>query len=236
MTDQDNINDLKDAFNEHSVTDENGQIAETPATAEVPAEEQPTITETEAPAKAKEEPREQETAETDPDVAEDEDGKKYVPKRRFDEVYAKWKEAERSKSAPIAPPTPAMSGINPDRSALLETELLHQTLPQFNPSSPEYSEVLDEMGSEIYQSSYRFDPNTQSVQPTITKLEAARRALDRAKRLGGTQDKIRAEVRIVKSQQSDSGFTAASKKVAEKKPEDMSLEEKEAYLRKTGQW
>ncbi len=236
MTDQDNINDLKDAFNEHSVTDENGQIAETPATAEVPAEEQPTITDTEAPVKTKEEPREQETAETDPDVAEDEDGKKYVPKRRFDEVYAKWKEAERTKTAPSAPPTPVMSGINPDRSALLETEFLHQTLPQFNPSSPEYSEVLDEMGSEIYQSSYRFDPKTQSVQPTITKLEAARRALDRAKRLGGTQDKIRAEVRIVKSQQSDSGFTTASKKVADKKPEDMSLEEKEAYLKKTGQW
>lgn len=235
MTDQDNINDLKDAFNEHSVTDENGQIAETTAVAEVPAEEQTPVTEPEAPAKAKEEQPAQETAETDPDVAEDEDGKKYVPKRRFDEVYAKWKEAERSKTAPITPPQP-MSGINPDRSSLLETELLHQTLPQFNPSSPDYSEVLDEMGSEIYRSSFQFDANSQTVQPTITKLEAARRALDRAKRLGGTQDKIRAEVRVVKSQQSDSGFTSASKKVAEKRPEDMSLEEKEAYLRKTGNW
>ncbi len=236
MTDQDNIKDLKDAFNEHSITDGNGQIAETPATAEVPAEEQTTITEPEAPAQTKEEQPAQETAETDPDVAEDEDGKKYVPKRRFDEVYAKWKEAERAKSTQSAPPTPPMSGINPDRSALLETELLHQTLPQFNPSSPEYSDVLDEMGSEIYQSSFRFDPTTQTVQPTITKLEAARRALDRAKRLGGTQDKIRAEVRVVKSQQSDSGFTSASKKVAEKSLDDMSLEEKEAYLKKTGNW
>jgi hypothetical protein len=43
-------------------------------------------------------------------------------------------------------------------------------------------------------------------------------------------------VRIVKSQQSDSGFTSASKKVTDKKLEDMSLEEKEAYLKKIGEW
>jgi hypothetical protein len=232
------MKDLADALGglNHSITDDNGQLAETTATEEVPSEKETPVTETEAPQEPKQ--PEQETAETNPEVAEDEDGKKYVPEGRFKEVYAKLKEAERKLKEPSTPAqkAPIMSGINPDRSALLETELLHQTLPQFNPNSPEYSEVLDEMGSEIYQSSFRFDATAQGVVPTITKLEAARRAIDRAKRLSGTQEKARAEVRIVKSQQSDSGFTSASKKVTDKKLEDMSLEEKEAYLKKIGEW
>lgn len=229
MTDQDNLDELKDAFDGHQVTGDDGQLTETTDSEEVPSEEETTVNE--------EENTEQETAETNPEVAEDEDGKKYVPEGRFKEVYAKLKEAERklksSTSEPVAPP---MSSQLPDRASLLETELLHQTLPQFNPNSPDYSEVLDEMGSEIYQSSFRFDPRTQSVLPTITKLEAARRAIDRAKKLGGSRDRNKEEVRVVKSQQSDSGFTSASKKVPEKSLDDMSLEEKEAYLKANGLW
>ena len=242
MSDQDNVNDLMDAFNGHSITDEDGQLAEEPANDTSPVEEQTTVTETEVPKEPEKKP-EQETAETEPEEAEDEDGKKYVPKRRFDEVYAKWKEAERKTSVkqPMAP-TPAQTvqqpigNINPDRASMLETEILNQTLPQFNPSSPEYSQVLDEMGAEIYQSNHRYDPNSGQILPTITKLEAARRALARAKQLGGFQEQARKEARIVKTQQSDSGITASSKKVAEKNPNDMSLEEKEAYLRKNNMW
>jgi hypothetical protein len=229
MNDQDNLDELKDAFDGHEVTDDNGQLTETTDSEEVPSEEETPVNE--------EENTEQETAETNPEVAEDEDGKKYVPEGRFKEVYAKLKEAERRlKSSTPEPVAPPMSSQSPDRASLLETELLHQTLPQFNPNSPDYSEVLDEMGSEIYQSSFRFDARTQSVLPTITKLEAARRAIDRAKKLSGSRDRNKEEVRVVKSQQSDSGFTSASKKVPEKSLDDMSLEEKEAYLKANGLW
>jgi len=243
MNDQDNINDLKDAFNDHSITGEDGQLTETTDSEEVPSEEETAITESEeVPEGEPEKKPEQETAETEPEEAEDEDGKKYVPKRRFDEVYAKWKEAERAKASvkkDVASPQIAqqpMSGINTSTTAMLETELLNQTLPQFNPNSPEYSQVLDEMGAEIYQSSHRYDSITGQILPTITKLEAARRAIDRAKKLGGFQEQARNEARIVKTQQSDSGITSSSKKVADKNPADMSLEEKEAYLKKIGQW
>lgn len=228
MNDQDNLDELKDAFDGHEVTDDNGQLTETTDSEEVPSEEETPVNE--------EENTEQETAETNPEVAEDEDGKKYVPEGRFKEVYAKLKEAERKLKSTPGPVAPPMSSQSPDRASLLETELLHQTLPQFNPNSPDYSEVLDEMGSEIYQSSFRFDANTQSVLPTITKLEAARRAIDRAKKLSGSRDRNKEEVRVVKSQQSDSGFTSASKKVPEKSLDDMSLEEKEAYLKANGLW
>lgn len=248
MTDQksdnENVKDLMDAFNGHSITDASGQLAEEPATDTSPVEEQTPVTET-AEETPKEEPQQgrQETAETEPDEAEDEDGKKYVPKRRFDEVYAKWKEAERKTSVkqdvaftPTQTAQQPIGNINPDRAAMLETEILNQTLPQFNPNSPDYSQVLDEMGAEIYQSNHRYDANSGQILPTITKLEAARRALARAKQLGGFQEQARKEARIVKTQQSDSGITTSSKTIAEKNPADMSLEEKEAYLKKTGQW
>jgi len=247
MSDKDNVKDLIDAFDGHSITDENGQIAEETAIESSQPEEQTPIIESEEPSQEEPKKPEQETVETEPEEAEDEDGKKYVPKRRFDEVYAKWKEAERKAFVKqnIASPQIAqqpISSINTSTTAMLETELLNQALPQFRPfnsdgsPNPEYSEVLDEMGAEIYQSSHRYDPSTGQILPTITKLEAARRALDRAKKLNGFQEQARKEARIVKTQQSDSGITSSSKKVAEKRPEDMSLEEKEAYLKKIGQW
>jgi len=237
MSDQDNINDLKDAFDGHSITDDSGQLTETTDSEEVPSEEETAVDDSVPQEQSEEEQGNQETEETNPDVAEDEDGKKYVPEGRFKEVYAKYKDLERKlKDSTPEQKAPIMSSQTPDRSTLLETELLHQTLPQFNPNDPDYSQTLDEMGAEIYQSSFRFDSAAGTVAPTITKLEAARRAIKRAKELVGTQEKVRAEVRVVKSQQSDSGFTSANKKVADKKPEDMSLEEKEAYLKKIGQW
>jgi hypothetical protein len=233
MSDLDDLK--KDAFggeSSHSITDENGQLAEPTATEEVPSEVETPVTETVEEPTPKQ--PEQETAETNPDVAEDEDGKKYVPEGRFKEVYAKLKEAERKLASTPVQKAPTMSSITPDRSALLETELLNQTLPQFNPNSPEYSEVLDEMGAEIYQSSHRYDQATGQIVPTITKLEAARRALDRAKKLSGTQEQARKEARVVKSQQSDSGITSSSKKVTSKEPQ--TLEEMEEFLKKTNQW
>lgn len=227
------MSELMDAFDQHQITDDKGQLAEETATDTNPVEEQTPLEESEEP--------KQETAETNPEIAEDDEGKKYVPEGRFKEVYAQKKELERElnklKSSPTTKAsTPNIGEITPDRAALLETELLHQTLPQFNPSSTDYSQVLDEMGSEIYQSSFRYDSRTGQIMPTITKLEAARRAIDRAKKLSGVQDKIRDEARAVKSQQSDSGITQSVRKVVEKKPEDMSLEEMENYLKKNNGW
>lgn len=237
MADSDNAQALKDALEGHQITDETGQMAEEKTDQEI-------VPPQETPVEESEKKPEQETEETDPEVAEDESGKKYVPEGRFKEVYAKYKELERklaSDKQPQAPtqqaesPTmPGMADVNTDRAAMLETEFLHQTLPQFNPNSGDYSPVLDEMGAEIYKSSFRFDPKTGVLTPGITKLEAGRRAIERARKLAGLEGKIKQEARQVKSDQADSGITTVTRKVGEKEPQ--SLEEMEAYLKKHNAW
>lgn len=236
----DAFSDMVAAFNDHQITDDQGQIAETPAFEETTAQETNTVDDT----ATAEKPAETEDVapatndETESTLAEDETGKRYVPESRFKEVYAKAKELERelekSKQAqPIAglqntpDVTTKLPPIATDRTEALEVELLKTTLPQFNPDSPEYDRTLDEMGSEIFRAN-----------PGITRIEAAKRALKRASELTKTTAAIKAEARQVKSLQSDQGITSRVEKRVDNTPDinKMNDKELEAYLRSTGQW
>ena len=167
-------------------------------------------------------------------LAEDESGKRYVPEGRFKDVYGKYKATQREldaikQQATAQPTTEQPTDQKPDKSSQLETELLYVTLPQFNPSSDQFDKELDATAVDIFLAN-----------PGITKLEAGRRAIARAKALTKDQVKIISEARAVKSQQSDQGITSrVSNRPSDKDQipgEGASLEEMEAYLRKTGEW
>lgn len=246
----DNLNDLAAALNGHQVTDEQGQVTEEQDTSdENPAVSDEKTTETELDTaeksaetedevtKASSEETENESDE-DSELAEDDSGKRYVPENRFKKVYGELKSKEREleslrrNNSPQNEPssqtdnrTRTPGTVN--KTDALEVELLFQTLPQFNPSSENYSKTLDEMGYEILNSN-----------PGITRLEAARRAMARAKDLSKAEIKERVEARSVKSQQSDQGITnrVVSRQSTQVDPSRMSLEEKEAWLKQNGQW
>lgn len=226
------------ALNDHQVTDDQGQVADDTAVEDTATQETNTEDETataEKPAESSSEEPKTEEVETETQLAEDESGKRYVPEGRFKKVYgelkAKERELEAVKSqATVSQPTQQPTQpINPDKSSQVETELLYVALPQFNPTSDEYNQELDDLAVQVYLAN-----------PGITKLEAARKAITKAKNLTKDQVKIIAEARSVKSQQSDQGITSrVSNRVSDedKVPgADASLEEMEAYLRKTGEW
>jgi len=239
----DMMTQLAENLNDHQVTDDEGQIAETDTANETPALEEQT-TETE-PAQGDTPATPPEEHEDEEQVAEDDSGKKYVPKNRFDKVYGKMKELERKlqnplppvELPPLAPQSKQPSGkpVKVDKTDQLETELLFTTLPQFDPmpdaygrpTNPEYNPVLDQMAFEIYSS-----------RPGITKIAAGRLALQRAKQLSGQIEGVRSEARAVKSQQSDGGITTrvSSRGSSQVDPDKMSDQELESYLRSTGQW
>lgn len=241
------IDDLAQALN-RQVTDDQGQIEEN----ETPQEEQPTseqqtTVEEDAPAVK---PAESEDTEPKPEskedeidlveLASDETGKRYVPESRFKEVYGKGKAAEREneqlkhriqelESQGYTPKQAKAIAEKPlDKTDAVEIELLRATLPQFNSDNSNYSRDLDEMGFEIFKSN-----------PGITRIEAARRAVARAKKLSSNIAKEVAEARSVKFQQSDQGITSrvTSRETSNDTPgEDASPEEMEKWLKAHGQW
>lgn len=236
------FSEMAAALNDHQVTDQTGEVPESTGFEETATQETNTEEETATAEKSEEVSTEapkatEDTTETgdEPQLAEDESGKRYVPEGRFKKVYGELKAKEREieslknqsrVSQPIQQPTEPQ---NPDKSSQLETELLYVTLPQFNPSSDEYNQELDDLAVQVYLAN-----------PGITKLEAARKAIVKAKNLTKDQVKIIAEARSVKSQQSDQGITSrvANRTSDEDKVpgSNASLEEMEAYLKKTGQW
>lgn len=242
MDDNEKMSALQDALNGHSITDENGQLAEETPTEEIIQPELETAEESEEKVEETQlNPQEsaRETEETnEPEVAEDDKGRKYIPEDRFKKVYAQLKEAERRLRNKSEPQERVVTQASPkmpiDTAASLETELLMAQLPQFNQESPEYNPVLDEMGAEIYRANFAVDKKGNQF-PTITKLQAARMALDRAKKLSGAIQQVRSDNRAIKVQQSDSGM-ASTTRSTEKPVNKMSLEEMEAHLKKTGQW
>lgn len=243
-----NLKELAAALQGHTVTDEEGNISEEDtsneltanseqktneeesATVEKPAETEPEET------KTTDEGTENESSDDESELAEDETGKRYVPENRFKQVYGQMKQYERELQSQKRE-TPESSGDTPqrtsavpqgvDKSDLLELELLRQTLPQFDPNSGSYSRTLDEMGYEIYNSN-----------PGITRLEAARRAIARARELSKAEVKEIAEARAVKTRQSDQGITnrVVSRKATTPNPDEMTLEQKEAWLKQNGMW
>lgn len=260
---QDNIQDLAAALNDHQITDDEGKMQEESTSFENTAvQETNTVEESETaeksvePAlsapKAPSKGTENATTEVEAELAEDEAGKRYVPEQRFKEVYAKQKEHERenqilkaqleaskigSRAVAQEPVAPAKPLDSENRSNALESELLRATLPQFNPESDQYSPALDQLGAEIYKA--RMEPDKKgNLVPTITKLEAARLAIKRAKDLQSKEVEIVAEARAVKASQSDQGITnrVSSRGASQPNPDNMSDKELEAYLRSTNQW
>lgn len=228
----------------HQVTDEDGGIiAEETAQEETAPQEQTPVEETatvEKPADEETAPKAETTSENEPDLvptAEDETGKRYVPESRFKEVYAKMKDLERMTKImpqPTEVPQKPSVGLKPsDKADALEIELLRTTLPQFNPEHPEYSREVDELGFSIYEGSKDSKGNY-----TMTRMEAGRKALSMAKKITSKVAEIKSEVRTVKAQQSDQGITnrVVSREGTKLDPDKMTLEEKEEWLKATGNW
>lgn len=236
MSEEQNLENLMQAFNGHQVTGEEGQIAEGEPASEVMSAEQ---TPEEEPAQdTTPEPHEdtapkQENDEAEPEVAEDDSGKRYIPEKKAKKWYAKMKQYERElaehraapqSSAPTMPPTPP---ILTDKTEILEVELLKDRMPQFDPESEHYSPELDKLGFTYLQAN-----------PGTSRIQAAKWALATAKSISSKQDGVRQEARLVKSLQSDAGITKSTVTRGSDTvdPSSMSLDDMEAYLKKTGGW
>lgn len=240
----DHSEELAAALNGHQVTNEEGQVAEetaqetsapqdqTPDTIDATAEKSAETPDS-TPVEAKATENEPEMVET----ASDETGKRYVPEERFKKVYAKWKDAERRAKAQgeTPPPMPiqAKSTKPVEKTDALEMELLRTTLPQFNPDHPEYSREIDELGYSLYEGS-----KDSKGHYTITRLDAARKALGMAKRLNNKVADAKIEARTVKAQQSDQGITnrVLNREGTKTDPMSLSLDEKEKWLKENGMW
>jgi hypothetical protein len=239
-----NLQDLAAVFNGRQVTDDEGNVAdETDTSVEKPAapEAQTTVEESasaEKPTGSKSEDSRSKDKDTENELAEDETGKRYVPEDRFKEVYGKAKAKEREAEEyrreleklrqGVVPNQPA--AVNPapvDKTEALEIELLKGKLPQFDPESDKYSPELDQLGAEIFKAN-----------PGITRLEAARRAMNYAQKVAMKVEGVRTEARAVKSLQSDQGITSRvqSRDAGQPDFDKMSEAEIENYLRRTGQW
>jgi hypothetical protein len=235
------IDDLAQALNRRQVTDDDGKPMEENDTPldETPASEEQTAVEEDAqvekPAESEDADTQTESKEDEIDLVElasDETGKRYVPESRFKEVYGKMKAFERKlKDEPKQKefiPEPLPEGKPLDKTDAVEIELLRATLPQFNPEGADYSRELDELGYAIYKAS-----------PGTTRIEAARRAVQMAKKIQSKVAKIEQETRTVKSLQSDQGITSrvtSREPVSDTPGDDASPEELEKWLKAHGQW
>lgn len=249
-TEDENMKKFMDAFNDRQITDEDGNVVETE---EGTSESEPSTDEAEVEAETSEDestqgenPDDEEESESQPDEAEieeqpveEESGKRTVPIDRFKSVYGKQKAAEREAEAlkreleslksknRLGDPEP-QPVYNPNEA--LERELLFDKYPQFDPSNEEkYSDLLDQMGAEIYS----------AAGGTITKLEAARRALARQAEIAKQVGALKAENTTAKKQVADSGVsTSASRgsRITEPNFDAMSDKEMEAYMRANGIW
>lgn len=246
-TEEQNLDQLAALLDHHEITDDTGQIgdetsSEITADANETTEENTDIT-AEKSEESKEEAPKADSIETEkgeePELAVDDSGKQYIPKNRFDKVYGKLKEAERLlQERQTSIPTSSVPAAPMAREDAIEVELTKIRVPQIDPSSPEYDPVIDELGYTFYQASMRPDKKGNMV-PTITRMEAAKKALDQAAKLGRQIASEKQVARIVKAENSDSGITSrvTSRVASNDVPgENASLEEMEAYLRKTGNW
>ena len=237
--------ELAAALDNHQITDEQGQLAEDTAREDSATPKQTPELEDATAEKSAESfepvPTDEEDNENEPEMVEtasDETGKRYVPESRFKEVYAKWKAAERMAKAKGEQPPPRpvrqpQTARPVNKTEALEVEILKSTLPQFNEESPEYSREIDELGFSIYEGSKDTSGNY-----TITRLDAARKALSMAKKITSKLADAKLEARAVKTQQSDQGITnrVLNREGTKADPEKMTLEEKEEWLKANGYW
>ncbi len=242
MSDLDMAEQLAAALNGHDVTNEDGGVVEGETTTEESAPDEQTPVEDTTTAESAEEPVEEEPKpseiDSEKDLAVDDSGKRYVPEKRFKEIYGKAKATERELAALRAQfasgnsvlqqaagkPNSKQSAPQVDKADVLE---LKMTLPQFNPASSDYSEDLDTLGFQILRAN-----------PGMTPLQAGYQALEMAKRIAGKESVARTEARTVKALQSDQGITnrVVSRQATQVNPDNMSAKELESYMKQNGMW
>lgn len=223
----DNLQNLKDAL-EHEIPEEETSIEE-PSTQEEKQVDNSTQEVNPAEEEVKEPKPATESEETQ--LVEDEEGKKYIPEKRFKEIYAKAKENERrakelekvvaqQTKQTFAPPTES------SKTDELEVELLFSKYPQFDPSHESYDSDIDELAADIYLAG-----------KAKTKSEAARMALDKVKVLSSKSLPIKEEARNIKKMMAES-VTGKGGSRAEVAPDTdkMTPDELESYLKSTGNW
>jgi hypothetical protein len=233
------IDQLAAELNGHSVTDENGDVTESETVAQEAAPVEQTTenesTEAEKPAKLEDPaPQAEESDEENP--VEDESGKRYVPEKRFKEIYAKAKEAERrlaeierqQAQGQALLNTPkgkkvAQTDIPVDKADILELKMTH---PQFNPNSDQYDPDLDDLGFKIWK----------GAGGSLTIIEAAKEAMRLQNNIAKKVTGVKQEARLIKSQQSDQGMTRVINKPPTIDINNMTDQQLEEHLRKTGQW
>lgn len=238
---ENNLQDLAAALNGHQLTDEHGDIVgeeETSNEESATHEENSTedTTEAEKPIEESDEST-QDFEESEEDQHVDE---QTVPYERFAEVYGELKKTQRElgqrqeqESLEEYPSfeeyIPSQQGL--DKATALENELLYQTMPEFNPQSERYSKEMDSIAGSIYI----------SYGGQITKLEAARRAKAQIGSLLNKQTSVRERAKTVKRAETEAPVvkTRSSTRRArtpEVNPDQMSVAEKEAWLRENGMW
>lgn len=234
----DNAEQLKAALNKQ-MTDENGQLLEEDTSVETPAPQEETEieepTKSEKTAESKGEEAKAEPEEDEMEHVEDEEGKKYVPEKRFKDVYKKGKEAER-RAKELEAQLRAVSSqaikqpLNPvprDKADALETELLFNQFPSFDPTTDDYDEDLDKTAASIYL----------AAQGAKTKIEAAREAMQLAKKFAAKTTSIKEETKTFKKGVSESITVRGGQRVEPQvDPDKMSADEIEAYLKAHKQW
>ncbi len=230
---------LAAALDGHQVTDEEGKVEESETPDLESAPENQTTEDESAPVETPPVQEEEASKASEPEdgepLAEDESGKKYVPEKRFNQVYGKMKdyerqleeqEAQKAKGEALLQQKPKSESkpVKVDKADILE---LKMTLPQFDPNKEEYSPELDKLGFNILRAN-----------PGMTPLEAGHEALKLAKQLAKKEALVREEARSVKSQQSDSGLTTrvVSRGQTQIDPNSMTEQELEAYMKQNGMW
>jgi hypothetical protein len=234
-----NLQDLAAALDDHQVTDDEGQVAGENET----SQEAPAATETKTTEHTDAQEQKTQTSQDEPDVTEvasDETGKRYVPESRFKEVYRRQKELEPQLAQHAKPTNAVLQEIDrvaaktqtapsktPDKAEQLEVEMLKSTMPQFDQESDQYDPDLDAIGSTYY-----------NANPGITRLQAARWAINQVSRIAKKEAAARTEARTVKAIQSDQGITSrvGSRNSGTPNPDTMTLEQKEQWLKENGAW
>lgn len=240
---------LQAALNGREVTDEEGDVSEEPETFEEESAttEQETTEEDFATGENQDDSEEDETQSSDDDdeneLAEDESGKKYVPEKRFKSIYAKMKDYERAleeerqrqeRGKQILEQAQTKSKGKNDKpiektAAEIKVEALElkMALPQFDPDNEAFDQNLDTLGYEIYRAN-----------PGITLLQAGKRAIEIASKLGQKRVEAQQSAKQVKRMQSDQGITSrvVSRQSTQKSPDQMSEVEMEAWLKENGAW
>lgn len=236
MIHTDTLEQLQAALNNHNITDENGDIngGDTPQTESAPIEttdiEESTTAEKPAESEVTEPNLE---ADDDDNHVEDEQGKRYVPEKRFKQVYAKQKELEREIEQLRKPQTTEQKPNIPyspqapiDKTSAIENELLFTQYPQFDPQRNEYNQNLDAVAASIYTASGG----------NITKLQAARKALELAKNLQAATNSIKEETKVIKRSVSENPTTRGGQRDSSVNPDSMSLEQLENYMKANKMW